>query len=58
MCQVLNKFFRLIDRDLDGIVTAEEIMEFISGELEKYLKVFEGYLHGSVIVSVRFIPWW
>lgn len=30
MGQVLNKFFRLIDRDLDGVVTAEEIMEFIS----------------------------
>ncbi|CAL8089261.1 unnamed protein product [Orchesella dallaii] len=27
---VLTKFFRLIDRDGDGVVTAEQIMEFIS----------------------------
>lgn len=28
--KVLTKFFRLIDRDSDGVVTAEQIMEFIS----------------------------
>jgi len=28
--QVLNKFYRLIDRDLDGVVTVEQVMEFIS----------------------------
>ena len=27
---VLNKFFQLIDRDLDGVVKAEQIMDFIS----------------------------
>jgi hypothetical protein len=26
---VLNKFYQLIDKDLDGVVNAEEIMDFI-----------------------------
>jgi Ca2+-binding EF-hand superfamily protein len=27
---VLNKLFQLIDQDLDGVVTAEQVMDFIS----------------------------